>query len=336
MGDGSAERWRRAARVTGRTAAQDEAPSQAGCVAAEDPTADDTLRLVHSQPKVRRPRSSREHGTLLVVEGVMAGHLHAVASSQPTTLGRGDEADVQVGDDSVSRAHARIQPSRGCYFMQDLDSANGTFVNGQPVRGSQQLEGGDTISLGAATLLRFDLHSLREQQALLELERSAMRDPLTGLLNRRHFQERLAAEVAFASRRGDPLAVLMVDIDHFKRINDQHGHPAGDAVLRVVAQTLRRIVRPEDLAARYGGDELILAARDTDARNGTILAQRIRRIVDEAPFTWEGQRLHLTVSVGVAVLSPQGPETDETLIAAADEALYGAKRAGRNRVSSHT
>jgi hypothetical protein len=202
MGDGSAERWRRATRVTRRIAAQDGAPTQAVSVGSGDLTADDTLRLVHSQPRVRRPRSSREHGTLLVVQGAMAGHLHAVSSSQPTMLGRGEEADLQVGDDSVSRTHARIHPSGGCYFLQDMGSANGTFVNGQLVQRSHQLESGDTISLGAATMLRFDLYSLREQQALFDLERSAVRDPLTGLLNRRHFQERLAAEVAFASRRG--------------------------------------------------------------------------------------------------------------------------------------
>jgi two-component system, cell cycle response regulator len=308
-------------------------PQAAGNLDEWAPFDDDTLRLANGAPTRRGMADGRDRGTLLVLQGTSPGHLYAVSPARPTTLGRGEAADVLMDENSVSRLHARIQPVGGRYFVEDLGSANRTFVNGEALRGRRELSSGDVVTLGLYATLRFDLHSFREQQALLELERSAVREPLTGLLRRSYFEERLAAEVGFATRRGNPLAVVMMDIDHFKRINDRHGHPAGDAVLRVVAQTVRRMLRPEDFIGRYGGEEFIVAARDTDGRNAIILAERVRRIVQDAPFSWESHPLKLTISLGVSAVERGAQATKHALVSAADAALYDAKRMGRNRVA---
>jgi diguanylate cyclase (GGDEF)-like protein len=160
-----------------------------------------------------------------------------------------------------------------------------------------------------------------------------VRDPLTRAYNRRFLLAHLNSELAFAVRQKLSLALLLVDIDHFKRVNDTYGHGVGDVVLQLVAGSIQRMLRPYDVLCRYGGEEFIVVARDTSQRNAEILAERIRRHIESMRFDLVAAPFSLTVSVGVASTHRQGPAPEiDALLAAADEALYDAKHSGRNRV----
>jgi diguanylate cyclase (GGDEF)-like protein len=158
-------------------------------------------------------------------------------------------------------------------------------------------------------------------------------DALTGCMNRRAFTERLERELDRVRRYSVKLSVMMIDLDHFKDVNDSHGHIVGDSVLRQLGDILRDEVRSVDLAARYGGEEFVILLPDTDLEGSVAFAERLRKRVEEHDFAETGDPLRITVSVGVASASVEGGLTEpESLIAKADEALYRAKNDGRNRV----
>lgn len=171
------------------------------------------------------------------------------------------------------------------------------------------------------------------------LLRSGFTDVLTGWYNRRYLQVRLQEELARARRHATALTCLMLDLDHFKQVNDRHGHAAGDAVLHDLAQLIDGRIRATDVAARYGGEEFVILLPETDRTSGAQLAERIRSAVAAAHFDIGRQRtLSITVSIGVASVRPQRDDSDlktagDALIARADVALYQAKAEGRNRVA---
>ena len=173
----------------------------------------------------------------------------------------------------------------------------------------------------------------RADQANLRL---ASQDPLTGAANRRALMQALETELARASRQHTPLALLMVDIDHFKRVNDHYGHLAGDHVLRHIVGVLRQRLRASDVLGRYGGEEFMVLLPGTGLHGAAQLAEQLRQAVQAAPCEWQGQRIPFTVSIGVAASAdtPADPSrTSEALLQAADQALYRAKDDGRNRVA---
>ena len=167
-----------------------------------------------------------------------------------------------------------------------------------------------------------------EQQSLT----LAMKDMLTGLSNRRAISEELQVAVARAQRHGQCLSVLLLDIDHFKRVNDSFGHQAGDAVLRAVAQVLQSRLRGQDRLGRFGGEEFLLVLPDTTLDGALILAEALRAAVATDPMMWGAHSIALTVSVGVRAGAITGIDTPDSLVAAADAAMYRAKQGGRNRI----
>lgn len=184
--------------------------------------------------------------------------------------------------------------------------------------------------------LRLHLRVTQLQNELIEknemLEKLSTMDALTGLRSRRYATEYLAVEFMRARRYRTPLAVLMADLDRFKNVNDSFGHLAGDAVLRGTASLLVEMSRNTDVAARYGGEELMLVLAQNTAEGGRVLGERWREAVEKTTFHGpEGEHVRVTLSVGVADLRP-GMETPQDLVAAADRALYRAKQDGRNRV----
>lgn len=174
------------------------------------------------------------------------------------------------------------------------------------------------------------------------LLRSGFTDVLTGWYNRRYLQVRIKEELARVRRHSTPLTCLMLDIDHFKKVNDEYGHAAGDEVLRDLAQLIEGEIRATDVAARYGGEEFVILLPDTDENSGALLAERIRGAVAAHPFTVaDGVSISITVSIGVASSSPQRGDNDlktagDALMARADVALYKAKADGRDQVSLST
>ena len=279
------------------------------------------------------PRSEARRGVLTVTAGVDAGRVIALKTAGATTLGRSDECTVGFDDASLSRVHARVLAIGGEYVFEDNTSTNGSYVNENKITGAVPLRDGDRIRLGNRTTMRFSRMDEHEEAALRQLYEAAMRDGLTGVLNRKALEERLDAELAYASRHGTALSVIMLDVDHFKRVNDTWGHPAGDAVLRSTANLLGKSLRSEDVVGRYGGEEFAVVTRGIGVHDAAALAERIRVTLEATPVPFADGFIRITASAGVASLLCCGERRDKaTLIGTADARLYAAKQGGRNRV----
>ena len=184
--------------------------------------------------------------------------------------------------------------------------------------------------------LRLHLKIRQLQQELMvknrRLEYLSTTDEVTGLRTRRYVNEMLRGEFQRARRYGQPLSVLMADLDHFKRVNDQYGHPAGDAVLRAAADRLQEHLRATDVAGRYGGEEFVVVLPHNDLEGATLAAERWRDMIGGKPFALpDGREIRVTVSIGVAAYA-RSMESPDELVSAADTALYMAKENGRDRV----
>jgi two-component system cell cycle response regulator len=245
-------------------------------------------------------------------------------------LGRHPTSSLVIDDEGISRSHARITRKGNAYFVEDLKSSNGTYVNGTRVD-TAELCDGTLLQLGPRVRFRFSVVDEHQERILRQLYESSVRDALTGLFNRAYFLERLSGELAYANRHSSDASLLLFDIDHFKKINDTYGHPGGDAVLRTLSLTVRKVLRVEDIFARYGGEEFIVLLRGIAIDGAARAAERLRRAIVTTPAEHEGQKLDCTVSIGCASLGCGG-RTAQTLIATADRRLYAAKRAGRDQV----
>jgi diguanylate cyclase (GGDEF)-like protein len=282
------------------------------------------------------PAAQPKVAVLTVQAGPEAGQVHLLDRSKPNMLGREEtECTITFEDARLSRVHARIVSVNGEWMLTDAGSTNGTFVNDVRVDKHSQLGDGDRVVLGGSVSLRFALVTEEERQALMRVYDAAVRDGLTGVLNRKALDQRLLAEIAFAVRHDKPLSVVLLDVDHFKVVNDTHGHPAGDAVLREVAARLTNALRIEDVFGRYGGEEFLIVARDIPLDKGAQLAERMRILIDASPVVFEGKSIAISASFGVASLACCGTTRDAAaLLAIVDARLYDAKHAGRNRVRS--
>lgn len=251
--------------------------------------------------------------------------------TDPVVVGRGEGCNVRINDSSVSRRHARIDPAAVGYTVVDLQSTNGTFVNDRPTTGPRLLRDGDYLRVGNC-IYRFLTGGNIESEYHEEIYRLTIIDGLTQVHNHRYLTDFLERELARSRRHRRPLSVLMVDVDKFKTINDEHGHLCGDSVLREISQRIRPTVRREDLFARYGGEEFCLVLVETDRAEAADVAERTRAAIGSASFKFETTDLHVTVSVGVASIGGDHDLSPAAVLKMADEKLYAAKRAGRNRV----
>jgi diguanylate cyclase (GGDEF)-like protein len=213
-----------------------------------------------------------------------------------------------------------------------MGSRNGTFVNGTKITSPTELREGDKIQVGRTTVLRFGFHDDLDESFHENLMSSALRDGLTKLFNKRYLMDRLDSELKFAQRHETALTLLMLDLDHFKKINDTNGHLAGDMLLSAVASALLRAVRNEDVVARFGGEEIAIVLRAIGVEPAAHMAERLRKVVEQAEVDIGGKKLRATVSIGVAGYPSTPARSVEELIEAADKALYRAKAEGRNRV----
>ncbi len=269
---------------------------------------------------------------LILLAGDEAGKM--IRLEGEVTIGRSPKAFLQLTGEGVSRLHARLFRNGGITYVEDLGSTNGTFVNGERVRGAVALSDGDKIQVGASFLLKFSLQDALEQSFQQQLYEAALRDPLTKVFNRRALTDRLETELAHLTRHHTELSVMIFDLDHFKRINDTFGHLAGDHVLRSFAKLVDGMTRREDFFARYGGEEFVMLCRATNLEQGRQLGERIRMAVEREHILFEGRPVPVTVSIGVASAAPRA--TPAEVLTVADAALYRAKEGGRNRVVAFT
>ncbi len=247
-------------------------------------------------------------------------------------IGRAPTAQVSLPEvPSLSRSHARLRFAGRGVVLEDLGSRNGTFVNDRQVLdGPVELRSGDRFQVGSVHF-KF-LHERDVEHAYHEaIYQMVMRDGLTEVYNQRKFQEEATREFARAQRHDRPLALLLLDIDHFKQVNDTYGHLCGDAVLKQLAGRVAARLRPEQVFARLGGEEFGILCPETGVEGGTALAEKLRQMFEAEPFLAGATPFGVTCSFGVAGLAP-GMNAFDDLVAAADAALYRAKREGRNRV----
>jgi diguanylate cyclase (GGDEF)-like protein len=254
---------------------------------------------------------------------------------QATSLGRSTENTLQLSEITVSRRHACVwMDSLGSIHVSDEGSTNGTFLNGhrlEPHR-AKRLKDGDRVQLGTGVVLKLVRLDSTDERFQREMFERTVRDTLTGLYNRAYFLDQMGSLGARHASAGLGLAVLVLDIDHFKRINDCYGHLSGDCVLREVARIIRESTRAEDLVARYGGEEFVVALPVSAPDLATDRAERIRSNLAERHLSAGKVDIQVTVSIGVAFGPPDRHCNEITLIETADRALYQAKADGRNRI----
>ncbi|HEX4780550.1 MAG TPA: GGDEF domain-containing protein [Usitatibacter sp.] len=256
-------------------------------------------------------------GTILILLAAIAVQVH------PSVSGRARARNVLV---IMFSAGAVVFYIRGVSVMLVSDPLQ-PFVNPGPFQSALFV-----IAAGAALVSTLGFMLLQKERAEGEALRMATMDPLTGAYNRRTFHEIGEREMSRARRAGQPLSIIMVDIDHFRPVNESHGNRAGDEMLQKVADLIRSALRKEDMLVRYGGEEFLVMLPEVPGPGAVVVAGRIRKAVEAQPLRLGSDSVAATVSVGVSARLDEGPESMESLIARAEEALALAKQRGRNRV----
>jgi len=275
-------------------------------------------------------------GTLTFLTGLRAGQRHSIDGAA-TTIGRSVDSDLVADEEGVSRHHARIERTvDGAFYVEDLRSTNGTFLGADRI-GVALLRGGDLLQFGPSLQMRFALVDSPEESFYRRLYESSVRDPLTHVFNRTHMNDRLVAEVSGARRTAGDLTVLLLDIDHFKEVNDRFGHMAGDRALCVIATRILRILRATDILARYGGDEFVVVASGSGGDDARQLAERVLRAVEGLHLGARGGTVRITASIGMASLAEVASSNEPVgaILSLADERMYAAKSTGGNRVCTN-
>jgi diguanylate cyclase (GGDEF)-like protein len=294
----------------------------------EEPNA----RVFDSRETIAPEAPGRNHAVLVRVDGPTGGELTSLSTTAPNALiGRSSKAQVHLTDSGVSRKHARITTERGVFYLEDLGSSNGTFVAGRPISRSG-LRDGDLVRFGPRATFRFSLLEEHQEAVLKRLYESNIYDPLTSAYNRRHFEERVVAELAYSVRHKANAAIILLDLDFFSSVNGSYGYAVGDQVLKEVCRLAQAQLHPDDVFARYGGEEFTVLLRGVSLAGAAHAANRIRLGIAEQPIDVGGIRIPITVSAGCATLSCTSEHSVDSLITLADRRLFTAKRSGGNQV----
>jgi len=295
---------------------------------------DEEQTLKHRKPKLDSKRLQKSYASLIVLQGAEIGRDFRLRKTD-MIIGRSIEADIRLPDNEASREHARIhfegnpRDQEANYFITDLGSTNQTFVNSKTVT-QLELRDGDKIQIGE-TVLKFVILDDIEASFHAEVRDLITYDQLTGLLTKESLCLAFDRELQRCLRYNLPLAVLMMDLDFFKSVNDGHGHLMGSHVLAEVGHLILQSIRISDISARYGGEEFVSYLTETNVAGAQLAAERIRTAIEAHPFTLDDVTIRVTISIGIAT-APQHGRDLKALIAASDRALYRAKQTGRNRV----
>jgi diguanylate cyclase (GGDEF)-like protein len=277
-----------------------------------------------------RQDAGPEQACLVVILGDGIGR-KVVLGRMPVTIGRSSHSDLQLDQESVSRCHARLERRGHGYTLKDLGSTNGTLVNDEMVDvDGCTLRDGDHIRIGRA-ILKFISGNNVEAQYHEAIYAMMTTDGLTQVHNKRYFEDALDREVARCVRYSRSFGLVMFDIDHFKQVNDTHGHLAGDEILRGLGHAVRTRVRRNDVVARVGGEEFAVLLPESDLEGAIAFGEKLRSVVESTRFSFEGTHIPVTISVGAAGWRPDY-DAGLDLMKVADGRLYEAKQGGRNRV----
>lgn len=279
-------------------------------------------------PEPPVPRSGNPHACLVFIAGERIGRKLELKEGD-LVVGRDPSSDVMINSDLVSRQHAKFMTHDDATLLVDLDSTNGTYVNDDRIR-QRALADGDRVAIGKV-VMKYLARGNAEAGFHDEVYRLVSHDGLTDVYNKRYFDEQLGSTTGPGH---DVVSVIVFDADHFKSVNDKYGHPAGDSVLRQIAECARRSLPGTVVLARVGGEEFAVLLEGLDLTAACTLAERIRSSVDAHHFSFGNLTIPVTVSLGVAELSPDSKESGQELFKRADEQLYKAKQSGRNRVCS--
>jgi len=275
-----------------------------------------------------RNAASSGDACLVVIYGDDLGRRIALGK-KPMTIGRSSKSDVQIDQESVSRTHARIWFDKKQFMVEDIKSTNGTYVNDNPVEKSS-LRDGDQLKIGR-TIFKFITGNNIETQYHEEIYRLMTIDGLTEIFNKRYFMEALEKETSRCARYERHFALVLFDIDHFKTINDTHGHLAGDAILRQLGALVQGRARRDDILARIGGEEFAAILPEVLQEGAVEFARTLRELVQRTAFYFEGTKIDVTISLGVAQWDTTMRSAVD-ILKSADDKLFEAKRSGRNRV----
>ncbi len=267
---------------------------------------------------------------LLVVGGELNGTLFDLINSI-TTVGRNTENTIPLEFQGVSREHFKVLFNGEQFSVEDMGSKNGTFLNNHKLEGNKGLHKGDIIKIGSIAF-KFIPSGDPERLTYDKLNREANTDGHTGCFNKTYFNNSCSFEVKKSKLRGEPLSLILFDLDHFKHLNDNYGHDAGDYVLKELADVIRAGgARDQDIFARYGGEEFVILLPKTNLKHAFEIAERLRRLIESHDFKYENKSLPVTASIGVADYR-RGVNNGTDLFKRADKAVYLAKEAGRNQV----
>src|SRR4029078_8739328 len=217
----------------------------------------------------------RDRAYLVVLAGASVGEMYKI-EVEKTVIGRGQNAQIRLLDDGISREHAQLVIQGERVVLEDVGSTNGTYCNGLKVD-RKELADGDKILVGSTTILKFTYHDNLDEIFQKHMHESALRAGLTKAFNKKYFTDRLESEFTFSARHASPLALVLFDIDHFKKVNDNHGHQAGDHALSEISKLLSGALRAEDVFARYGGEEFAVICRGNDEKQAQVGGERLRK-----------------------------------------------------------
>lgn len=293
----------------------------------EEPTRVTTVGPAKSDPL--QPKGTDCIVVIYTKQPTLLGKRFPLEAS-PTRVGRGADNEIVLDGDSVSRRHAQFDRRGEAWLLSDVGSTNGTYCNDEQIAGQVTLRNGDRVKVGP-TIFKFLSGADVESQYHEEIYRLTIMDGLTQIYNARYLYEALEREIIRCRRHERDLSVIMFDIDYFKRINDVHGHLAGDFVLKELARIIQQRIRRDEVFARYGGEEFSIILPETPLEGAVSLAETLRQRVEEHVFSFQADTIKVTISIGAAQLT-DADKTANELLKRADELLYQAKRTGRNRV----
>lgn len=268
---------------------------------------------------------------LLVVGGDLNGTLFDI-KEKTISIGRNADNQIALEFNGISRYHFKVHASADGHVLEDCGSKNGTYLNNKKIEEITPLHKGDIIKVGSIAL-KYLPQGDPERLTYDKLNLEANTDRHTGCYNKTYFNNKITLEVNKSKVTGDPLSLVIFDLDHFKKLNDSYGHDAGDYVLKEMAQLIRvGGIRENDTFARYGGEEFVILLPKTNIKQSFEIAERLRRLIETHHFLYDGKKLPVTASIGVADYR-QGVNTGTDLFKRADEAVYKSKEGGRNQVN---